>query len=265
MSHDDLMPEGFELKLHVPEAPEARDILVVVHGISRNADEVFRTFTKTAGNSMIVAAPLFSKRDFPDYQRLGLSGRGKRADLTLKAALEKVWTMTGTQTRRIHLFGFSGGAQFAHRFAMYYPHRVASLHVASAGWYTFPDPDIRWPYGLGRKRVAAVIAARLAHFRAISTTVYVGDRDTARDAALRKSREIDRQQGYNRVERAHRWAAAIGCTDIVSLHGASHSFEQCCRALHTGLSEAVTERILADRHTGLTCARAISCKRFLAS
>ena len=30
-----------------------------------------------------------------------------------------------------HLFGFSGGAQFAHRYVMAYPHRVASAVFAS--------------------------------------------------------------------------------------------------------------------------------------
>jgi predicted esterase len=38
----------------------------------------------------------------------------------------------------VFLFGFSGGAQFAHRFALLYPERVVAAHAHAAGEYTLP-------------------------------------------------------------------------------------------------------------------------------
>lgn len=243
MHSTDLMPKGFDINLHVPSTRRPMEVLVAVHGISRGAREIFSAFRQAAGDRMIVVAPLFSKDAFPDYQRLGLGGRGYRADLVLEAALDRIETATGHSMGRIHLFGFSGGAQFAHRFAMLYPDRIASLHVASAGWYTFPDPNTDWPYGLGKRSFARAMASRLAHFRSVPTTVYVGAKDTERDAALRTGRLIDRQQGLDRVERAHAWASAVGNTEVIEVPNAGHSFEDCTQAGDTGLCDLVLQRI----------------------
>ena len=43
---------------------------------------------------------------------------------------------TGIDTRRINLFGFSGGAQFAHRYAMAHPGSVNALVLTAPGWFT---------------------------------------------------------------------------------------------------------------------------------
>lgn len=242
MLENGLFLERFELLAHVPRSDGPFEVLVAVHGISRNAEEIFRAFSAVAGERLIVLAPHFDATGFPDYQRLGLRGRGLRADLVLDAALERFEATSGYSMRRFHLFGFSGGAQFAHRYAMHYPHRIASLHVASAGWYTFPDPAEPWPYGLGGRNPAHAVATQLPHFRAVPKTVYVGGQDTERDPALRTGARIDRQQGRNRVERARNWAAAVGDVELVEIPGAAHSFIECCHAVHRGLQAQVAER-----------------------
>ncbi len=40
---------------------------------------------------------------------------------------------------RMLMYGFSGGAQFCHRFAMRHPHRVAACVALAAGCWTDPD------------------------------------------------------------------------------------------------------------------------------
>ena len=147
------------------------------------------------------------------------------------------------RTRSFELFGYSGGAQFAHRFAMLYPHLVERLTVASAGWYTFPD-TAAFPYGLAPRPGRAdnwgpCLAAGLDGFLGIPIQVCVGARDGVPDANTRSGPDIDRQQGSDRVTRAHRWAEALRQTagargitariDLAVLPGCGHDFRDCIR------------------------------------
>lgn len=49
---------------------------------------------------------------------------------------------------KILLYGHSGGAQFAHRFAMIHPEMIDKSAYSDAGRYCFPRTDIRYPDGL---------------------------------------------------------------------------------------------------------------------
>src|SRR5262249_10288121 len=136
--HDDPSQEYF---VYIPHsAGVGAPALVAVHGISRHARELGKLFAASCEKDWVgLGAPPFSKRASADYQRLGRTGRGPRADLALHSILEEVAWLTGASTARFYLFGFSGGAQFAHRYLMAHPHRVAGAVIASAGWYTYPD------------------------------------------------------------------------------------------------------------------------------
>ena len=69
--------------------------------------------------------------------------------------------------------------------------------------------------------------------------VWVGERDTGRDAALRQSKRVDRQQGVNRVVRAQRWVAAMRVAaqharldtlySMTLLPRSDHSFRRCVK------------------------------------
>lgn len=234
----------FQLLAHQAENADGAEMLVCVHGISRDAKAQFDAFRLLTGQNQTVLAPLFGRHQFPDYQRLGLYGKKMRADLALDAALERLSAITGIDTGRFHLFGFSGGAQFAHRYAMLHPHRIRSLHVAAAGWYTMPDPGVRWPYGLGGRRLARPMIRNLPLFLRLPIHVYVGGGDTARDAALRMNALLDRLQGRNRLERARRWAEAVGARSLTIIPAAGHGFLECCTAgKGLGLPEAVIRNI----------------------
>lgn len=198
---------------YVPaSAPADAPILVVVHGITRNVEEHARLFAdpcETAG--VVLVAPHFPPQEFPDYQRLGRVGRGRRADLALEALLAEFAPTVGASTGPVHLFGFSGGAQFAHRFTMAYPQRVASAVFGAPGWYTFPDRREPYPYGLRRTSSRPDLRLDPDRFLRVPMTVIVGDRDiSALD--LRITERVIRQQGENRLERAQRWVAAMQAT-----------------------------------------------------
>ncbi len=215
-----------------PEAP----VLVVVHGIARQVQDhahAFDAAARTAG--LAVVAPLFDAHHYPDYQRLGR--RGRRADLALLAVLADFGQRRGCEIDRVHLFGFSGGAQFAHRFALARPARVGTLLLAAAGWYTMPRADLRFPYGLAPCRRLPDLVFRLPPFLRRRIRVYVGAEDTRRDETVRQQARIDALQGSNRRERAERWCEALAAaaralgiaTDLKLevLPRAGHDFASC--------------------------------------
>ena len=193
----------------------------------------------------VLVAPYFSHGHSADYQRLGRTGRGPRADAALHAILEEVAWLTGASTARIHLFGFSGGAQFAHRYAMAHPQRVARAVVAASGWYTFPDSRTRFPYGIRSSRDLPGVRFDPEEFLRVPITVIVGDRDTSSED-LRSTRRASRQ-GADRVERARNWveamrAAARACrydpaVTLDLIPGGDHSFASLMES--GGLGERV--------------------------
>jgi hypothetical protein len=103
--------------LYVPRSAGKRPPLMVsVHGISRNARQHAKLLSSMAElYGVIVLAPLFSEKQFPDYQRLGRLRRGPRADLALDRIVGEVLYLTGADSERLYLFGYSGGGQFAVR------------------------------------------------------------------------------------------------------------------------------------------------------
>lgn len=193
-----------------PRRLDARsELLVCVHGIGRDAAQQLDVFSQQAPDTVAVAAPAFSKEFFRRYQQLGHGSAEPRADLALEASLEALGWRTGLSVDRFHLFGFSGGAQFAHRFALLWPGRVRSLHLAAAGYYTRLDRTTPWPLGLADAPSEEQIWAQRRLFLRLPIDVYVGEHDTVRDRALRQSEALDETQGQHRLERAQSWVAHI--------------------------------------------------------
>ena len=157
---------------------------------------------------MVLVAPCFTPENFLDYQRLGRFNRGQRADLALLQLISRVAVRFGARADKIFLFGFSGGGQFVHRFAMAHPKNVAAYVTGAAGWYTFPDPAITYPRGIGKTHDLEVEFDPMA-FLQVPGAVIVGERDIHQGYSLNKSPKIVAQQGRHRLERACRWVAAM--------------------------------------------------------
>ncbi|MEO9876025.1 MAG: alpha/beta hydrolase [Anderseniella sp.] len=213
--------------------------LVAVHGIRREARaqaEFFGERATALGRPVI--APLFEKTHWPRYQQAVRRGRADLALLRLMTELQDagIWL-----TRKFDLFGFSGGAQFAHRFAMLHPGVVSRLITSSAGWYTFPD-NAAFPYGLaprpGRSDSwAPRLTAKLDQFLALPIHVCVGAHDNTPDRNTRSGPDINAQQGPHRRARATRWAEAVrseaqtrnipSSVKFVALPSCGHNFRNC--------------------------------------
>ncbi len=213
--------------------------LIAVHGIRRGAKLQADLFGKRAAAlGQPVIAPVFDKANWLGYQQAFLCGRADLALLDLVLALRNEGVV---KTEKIDLFGFSGGAQFVHRFAMLHPDRVSHLSIASPGWYTFPD-NAPYPYGLWPRpehpdEWSYCLIAKLDRFLALPIRVCVGENDCVRDKNTRSGAAIDAQQGLNRLDRAKRWAETVHTTAIdmkvapqITLHelkGCGHDFQTC--------------------------------------
>lgn len=218
--------------------PAAR-ALVAVHGIHRGARTQAMVFGRQAmEQGRIVIAPVFGYRQWRGYQQV--YGK-RRADHGLLALLDELSATLAIDLSRFDLFGYSGGAQFAHRFALAYPHRIGELHLLAAGWYSFPDRE-PYPYGLGAPvspipGFSPLLQASLGHFLSLPIRVYVGEHDNVVDEHVRSGAAIDHQQGQNRLERGRRWVAALrevaharGLDPDIAFHllpDSDHDFQTC--------------------------------------
>ena len=181
--------------------------LVLVHGISRNAAELVLRFAPHARRLGVpLIAPLFPRQAYGMYQQVIDQRHGSRADEALFAILADASARWDLSHRRIALFGFSGGGQFAHRFAILHPQRVRVCIPVSAGWYSWPDVALRWPYGLRKAPLGSVDRAALTQ---VAFHIVVGARDTRDDDALRRNAKLDALQGTDRVQRAREWHRAM--------------------------------------------------------
>ncbi len=195
---------------YVPRSGQRQGrVFVTVHGISRNATEHMEGFAAQAERyGAVMLAPHFPEEHFPRYQRIGASMSEGRADLAFDVMMRDAVEWLGIEPAPLHIFGFSGGAQFVHRYALFYPRQVAAMVLGAAGWYTFPDPNQRFPLGIRGFKEWPNLRFSLDLFLAIPTLVLVGDADDIRDRDLNKMRRIDASQGLNRVVRAQRWVGA---------------------------------------------------------
>ena len=213
-------------------------VFVAVHGIQRRANQhasFFSAFAEQYG--CILIAPYFPKARFKRYQRLGIGSKGKRADRALNNIIAEVRELTGANTKKIYMFGYSGGAQFVSRYTMIYPDRVARIVLAAAGWYTYPDLLQDYPLGIKRIKGHQDLNFDLVKILSVPTCAMVGEKDIQRDKNLRKSQDIDRQQGINRRERSKRWIKAMRAAartynlktpyDFRVLPESGHSFKEC--------------------------------------
>jgi len=181
--------------------------LVFIHGYSRQVEaqvQALLPICEARGCALI--APIFDREHHPRYQQLGRSRHGLRAYRVLDACLQEGLNWQAGEP--FLLLGFSGGAQFAHRYALAYPQQVARLIAVAAGWYTMPEEHTPFPRGLCTRRRLRDHALNPEYFLRVPTTVIVGGADTG-GINLRRGPALDAQQGHTRVERARRWVCSM--------------------------------------------------------
>lgn len=127
-------------------------LIINVHGTRRDASLSRDSLVDFADKlGVAVLAPLFpagldGPTDIDNFK--ALRSKTLKADLVLLDILNEVkhiWA--GIQTDQVTLIGWSGGGQFAHRFAYFHPGRLSALVVGAPG-RTTNIIDEPWPTGL---------------------------------------------------------------------------------------------------------------------
>ncbi len=197
---------GPALTIHFVEpeaAGEDAPIVIVMHGVERNAD-VYRDnwvdLAQTYG--LRVYAPEFDAERFPKSTRYNLGSIGTRhvsSFDSIEPLFDAILARGASNQETFVLFGHSAGAQFVHRYALLRRSpRLGLAIAANAGWYTMPDEKAVWPYGLGRLKKDDW---SFSDWFAAPLLIMLGDKDN--DPAypnLRRTKEAA-EQGPHRLAR----------------------------------------------------------------
>jgi hypothetical protein len=213
-------------------------VVVVMHGTNRNARDYRDSWAPlVAHHPWVVIAPEFDRHEFPGVSAYNLGGvvdeSGEpvpRSDWTfsyIEPLVAQVRARNGVEERAFDLFGHSAGAQFVHRYLEFVPDApVRRAVAANAGWYTTPDPDVDYPYGLDN----LPHPVDLPGFLAQHLTVLLGSDDVEDDnlrqddgASRQGSTRIERGEQFYRVgsELAHRRGIPFGWT-LTVVPGVAH-------------------------------------------
>ena len=192
-------------------------VVFALHGLGGEGRGFCQGFLSAAErNGWVIVAPTFSYRNWKDPVTVA------EDDVALTRALVELLDSMPQRighptSNRAIVFGFSRGAQLAHRFALAYPERTSAVAAMSAGTYTLPralsrevgGEPLSFPYGtadLGQ-RVGHVAAgaelARIPFWIAVG-----GDDDRADDVP----RQWDALLGKTRLQRADAFAQAINAS-----------------------------------------------------
>lgn len=203
-----------------PGAP----LLVCLHGLKRNpAEQIFQFAPLADRYGIRLLAPLFARKRYHGFQSLVPDKEGCNPEEVFDATIEDFLIRFRVRAERLFLFGFSGGGQFAHRYAMLGRRRIDRMVLVAPGWFTLPDQDLPYPFGIGHSALLGGRRFDPANLFQIPSLLLVGDRDRARDSSLNRDPTIDRTQGRNRVERAERWSAELA--RIAREHGVPCNWE----------------------------------------
>jgi poly(3-hydroxybutyrate) depolymerase len=201
-------------------------VLAVLHGASRNADgyrDVWAPIAEARG--ALLVCPEFSQAQYPGAEAYN-EGRARglpRAQWSFHAlprAVAAARRAAGEDGAGGYLlYGHSAGSQFAHRTLLLCGGLGATRMVAAnAGFYSWPDLSIAYPYGLGGLDLdAAALRAALA----FPLTVLLGEADIdPQDPQLRRSPTAMRQ-GPHRLERGRNFHAAAMASGMPCAWGLS--------------------------------------------
>lgn len=216
--------------LYVPSSYDERAgvrLLIVMHGYRRHAEAYARQFTEFADeHHSAILAPVFPHPE--RFQRLGIGDDSVRADLCLLDLVDEVGSSYRIETGAFDLFGFSAGAQFAHRFMYLHPERIRSVVVASPGTVTLPTEGYGWPSGVANLGGLASARVDFERIRRVRALLIVGEHDIG-DRNLNQH-ETANHFGRTRLDRLRTlhaaWQAANIGHEYVEVAGLAHVMDE---------------------------------------
>jgi poly(3-hydroxybutyrate) depolymerase len=204
----------FSYSLFVPEdladdEPPLR-LWVFVHGTGRRTVLYLDAFAAMArAERAVVLTPLFpvgidGPDDINNYKTV--DGAGVRFDEVLLSMVDEVAHRWNVDVSRFFLHGFSGGGQFANRFALLHPERLTAVSIGAPGQITLPDPDAPWWRGVADVERRFGTAFDPAAFARVPVQVVVGSLDDDPAAAAAVAPDSDH---LGRLTQARTLAAAL--------------------------------------------------------
>jgi poly(3-hydroxybutyrate) depolymerase len=203
----------FKVFTFVPEGidPATAPILIVMHGVNRDADRYLAQWRAPAQQCGFIAiVPEFARSAFPTSREYNLGHLSPRGETALRprgrwsfAAIEPLFdavvAKAGGRQQGYTLYGHSAGSQFVHRFLLTQRNpRAHRFIAANAGWYTLPTFAIEYPFGLGGTDMGT---ADLKAALAADTVILLGTRDTDSQAANLNTSKGAMMQGKHRFAR----------------------------------------------------------------
>ncbi|HVA44902.1 MAG TPA: hypothetical protein VNH11_00825 [Pirellulales bacterium] len=250
-----------EVFTYKPETFDGGPMIVVCHGMLRNADE-YRDHARSLADRLgaLVVAPLFPTDDFPyeRYQAGGLLDEGRLAPRdawTWQLLLELINEMRRREDRPdmpYYLFGHSGGAQFLVRMAGFITSDAQRIVVSNPGALLFPSRELPYPYGFGGLPEEVSDDAALSRFLAQPLTLYIAEEDCERDEFLDVTDSAELQGANRRQRSANAFRAARHLAlengwkfnwQLVIVPGVAHDHQKmldhdlCERALHVAATD----------------------------
>lgn len=185
------------------ENPAPMPPTVIVHGSARTPEryrDAFAVYAQRTGSTVI--APLFpcgltGENDTESYKFV--LHQGIRFDLAL---LDMISQMQARYPDYISdegmlLHGFSGGGQFAHRFAYLHADRLLGLSVGAPGKVTLIDKSLPWWRGLDNLEELAGRTLTLERLRKIPVQLVIGALDTLEEDVVTATSSPHWMDGIN--------------------------------------------------------------------
>ncbi|WP_189338453.1 alpha/beta fold hydrolase [Sphingobium sp. SCG-1] len=176
----------FSYCMHLPASAHSVGskprLLVAMHGSGRGCMAYRDALIPFAeANNVVVLAPLFPVGVLGDDNADGYKyiAEGElRYDHILLGMVDEISEIVGCPFDLFHLFGFSGGGHFAHRFYYLHPDRLASVTVGAPGGVTLLD-NTR-DFWIGTRDFAARFGTspNLDAMRRVPSQLLVGAEDT---------------------------------------------------------------------------------------
>ena len=211
-SYDDSERKSIKVWTYKPEYWKNEDkILFVMHGGGRNADDYLDAWKEIAdSNNILVVAPEFenkySKYTTNDYQEGNLftffgskNPKEEWAYSVIENIFDYIKENNNITNETYDIFGHSAGGQFVHRMIMLMPEaRIKTAIAANAGFYTFPDENLEYPYGSKNTPITDNSIKKSFKKQLI---ILLGENDNDPKLGTFRETELAMKQGAHRLER----------------------------------------------------------------
>lgn len=208
-----LKNKPIDMHFYIPKGDiKSMPILFILPGTTRNANDYLDAWVNHFNDKKVIAIALEFPSDYystSEYIEGNMFKNNKPLPeeqwsySVIEAIFDYVKEETGNQSKQYSIFGHSAGAQFVHRFVTFKQNtRLSKAIAANSGWYTVPDTQIEYPYGL--KDSGFTDKPTLTHLFSANLIVALGDQDIdPKDSSLRHTPQADAQGLYRYARGEH--------------------------------------------------------------